>query len=81
MQETEFEEEAIEMYDEVIKTTVRNQEWFDNMDKLKRNTPQYHKMSQHNAHVKRNRKCPYCLFGSEPILDIEYELIIKNKGK
>lgn len=41
--------------------------------------PKYHKFSEHNYYVKTNKKCPYCIKGSEPMLDFLYEKWLKDK--
>ncbi|MBE3095380.1 MAG: hypothetical protein IMZ52_10150 [Actinobacteria bacterium] len=72
-------DEATELYSEVIKTQMNGTTRV--LDVRIKNKNRYHRISQHNYYIKKDYKCPYCTNGSEPILDIEMDTILKDLEK
>jgi len=41
----------------------------------------YHPHTTHNYYAQRKIMCPYCNMGSKVVLDVEYDVLLKELGK
>jgi len=80
-EEIELEAEYPECYPEVLKTVIYNDRRYKEIELMTKAPPKYHKVSQHNFHIKRYKRCLYCALGSEAVIDAEYEQKVKESKR